>query len=264
MVAQGRLTPRRMEAWLCPPCEPVSVFAPVDDFENVEEKVLYGAEDNSTFLECTPRSPQASVQWFVQRPPDEQRDEVRLPPAPALLPLRGHGGDMGPDLDPPPQPHDGRQVKTDERILQTEQGLLFRKLHRHDAGIYYCKTLEHGFTQTVAKTALEVITSEQLAHTFPRERGDEPPRLPCPEPQMAPQAPKTWFKDIMHLISSQNLRRVDEYCARLWCGSGRPHHRKNKLAHTKHVLASVDVGKKGRVAKSHGERNRVPRQAAAT
>ncbi|PKU37717.1 ubiquitin carboxyl-terminal hydrolase hypothetical protein [Limosa lapponica baueri] len=97
----------------------------VDDFESVEEKVLYGAEDNSTFLECTPRSPQASVQWFVQRPPDEQRDEV----------------------------------KTDERILQTEQGLLFRKLHRHDAGIYYCKTLEHGFTQTVAKTALEVITS---------------------------------------------------------------------------------------------------------
>ncbi|KFP71775.1 Semaphorin-3G, partial [Acanthisitta chloris] len=155
----------------------------VDDFESVEKKVLYGAEDNSTFLECVPRSPQASVQWFVQRPPDEQRDEV----------------------------------KTDERILQTEQGLLFRKLHRNDAGIYYCKTLEHGFTQTVAKTVLEVIPSEQLAYTFPRERGDESPRLLCPEPRLAPQASKSWFKDIMHLISSQNLRRVEEYCARLWC-----------------------------------------------
>lgn len=55
------------------------VLALVDDFESVEEKVLYGAEDNSTFLECVPRSPQASVQWFVQRPPDEQRDEVRFP-----------------------------------------------------------------------------------------------------------------------------------------------------------------------------------------
>ncbi|XP_049683057.1 semaphorin-3G [Accipiter gentilis] len=201
----------------------------VDDFETIEEKVLYGAEDNSTFLECVPRSPQASVQWFVQRPPDEQRDEV----------------------------------KTDERILQTEQGLLFRKLHRHDAGIYYCKTLEHGFTQTVAKTALEVIASEQLAHTLPRERGDESSSLPCPEPRMVPQAPKTWFKDIMHLISSQNLRRVEEYCARLWCGS-RPHHRKSKLAQAKHALVGVDVGKKGRTAKPHGERNRVPRQAAAT
>lgn len=101
-------------------------------------------------------------------------------------------------------------MKTDERILQTEHGLLFRKLHRHDAGIYYCKTLEHGFTQTVAKTALEVIASEQLAHTIPRGRGDELPHLLCPEPRLAPQAPKTWFKDIMHLISSQNPRQVEE------------------------------------------------------
>lgn len=154
-------------------------------------------------------------------------------------------------------------MKTDERILQTEQGLLFRKLHHHDAGIYYCKTLEHGFTQTVAKTALEVLTSEQLAHTVPRERGDEPLRPLCSEPRLVPQAPKTWFKDIMHLISSQNLRRVEEYCARLWC-SNRPHHRKSKLAHTKHALAGVDVGRKGRAAKPHGEKNRVPRQAVAT
>ncbi|NWV65412.1 SEM3G protein, partial [Malurus elegans] len=201
----------------------------VDDFESVEEKVLYGAEDNSTFLECVPRSPQASVQWFVQRPPDEQRDEV----------------------------------KTDERILQTEHGLLFRKLHRHDAGIYYCKTLEHGFTQTVAKTVLEVIPGEQLAHSFPRGRGDDLPHLLCPEPRLAPQPPKTWFKDIMHLISSQNPRRVEEYCARLWCSS-RPQHRKSKLAQAKLLLAGVDVAKKGRPARAHSERNRVPRQAPAT
>lgn len=155
-------------------------------------------------------------------------------------------------------------MKTDERILQTEHGLLFRKLHRHDAGVYYCKTLEHGFTQTVARTALEVITSEQLAHTFPPERGEQSPRLPCPEPRLAPQAPKSWFKDIAHLISSQSPRRVEEYCARLWCGGGRPLLRKGKLAQAKHALAGVDVGKKGRPAKAHGERNRVPRQAVAT
>lgn len=93
---QGGLTPGQVEAWLCSPCELVPVFALVDDSENIEEKVLYGAEDNSTFLECVPRSPQASVQWFVQRPPDEQRDEVRLP-----CTLWGHGRDVGPDLDPP-------------------------------------------------------------------------------------------------------------------------------------------------------------------
>ncbi|NXX77168.1 SEM3G protein, partial [Urocolius indicus] len=202
----------------------------VDDFESVEVKVLYGAEDNSTFLECVPRSPQANVQWFVQRPPEEQRDEV----------------------------------KTDERILQTERGLLFRRLHRRDAGLYYCKTLEHGFTQTVAKTALEVIASEQLAHAFPRQRGDEPRRSPCSEPRLVPQAPKSWFKDIMHLLSKQDLRRLEEHCTRLWCGSARPYSRKGKLAQGKHALAAVDVGKKGQTAKPHGERNRVPRQAVAT
>ncbi|XP_030812779.1 semaphorin-3G [Camarhynchus parvulus] len=201
----------------------------VDDFESVEEKVLYGAEDNSTFLECVPRSPQASVQWFVQRPPDEQRDEV----------------------------------KTDERILQTEQGLLFRRLHQHDAGTYYCKTLEHGFTQTVAKTALRVIPSQQLAHSLPRGLGDDLPPLLCPEPRLLPQAPKSWFKDIMHLVSSPNPRRVEEYCARLWCSS-RPQHRKSKLAQAKLVLAGVDVAKKGRTGKAHSERNRVPRHAPAT
>eukprot|EP00076_Gallus_gallus_P025671 XP_015148335.1 semaphorin-3G isoform X1 [Gallus gallus] len=195
----------------------------VDDLEHVEEKVLYGMEHNSTFLECVPRSPQASVQWFVQRPPDEQRDEV----------------------------------KTDERVLQTEQGLLFRQLHRRDAGVYYCKTLEHGFTQTVAKTALEVLGGEQLARATPRQREDRHP--PCPEPWLAAPAPKTWYKDILHLASSADRQRVEEQCLRLWCG-----HRKGKMAKGKHALAGMDVGKKGRVAKPHGERIRVPRQAAAT
>lgn len=96
---QGALLPGQVEAWLCPPCEPVPIFALVDDFESVEEKVLYGAEDNSTFLECVPRSPQASVQWFVQRPPDEQRDEVRLPCP--CSPCGDTGGMWGSDLNPP-------------------------------------------------------------------------------------------------------------------------------------------------------------------
>lgn len=91
----GGLALGHVEAWLCPPREPVSVFAPVDDFESVEEKVLYGAEDNSTFLECVPRSPQASVQWFVQRPPDEQRNEVRLPLHLPCSPCEDMGGAWG-------------------------------------------------------------------------------------------------------------------------------------------------------------------------
>lgn len=40
-----------------------------------EERVVYGAENNSTFLECIPRSPQATVTWLLQR--DDRKEEVR-------------------------------------------------------------------------------------------------------------------------------------------------------------------------------------------
>ncbi|XP_068816501.1 semaphorin-3G isoform X1 [Struthio camelus] len=183
--------------------------------ESAEEKVLYGAERNSTFVECAPRSPQARVQWFVRRPAEAQR----------------------------------HQVKTDERIVQTERGLLFRELHRRDAGVYYCRTLEQGFARTVAKTALEVIESERLEAGRRREPEDEPARPPCP----APPAPKAWFKDVTRLSSyAAGLRRADEVCARLRCGDRqRP---KSKPA----------KAKRGPAAAEGGRRNRLPRQAVAT
>lgn len=46
----------------------------VEDLDSAEEKVVYGTENNSTFLECVPKSPQATVTWFVER--DDRRDEV--------------------------------------------------------------------------------------------------------------------------------------------------------------------------------------------
>lgn len=54
----------------------------MDDFDKAEEKVVYGTEHNSTFLECIPKSPQAAVQWFVRRSLEELRDEVRQVPCP--------------------------------------------------------------------------------------------------------------------------------------------------------------------------------------
>uniref|UniRef100_A0A8D2LIC0 Semaphorin 3G n=1 Tax=Varanus komodoensis TaxID=61221 RepID=A0A8D2LIC0_VARKO len=193
---------------------------------STEEKVVYGTEHNSTFLECIPKSPQATVQWFVHRSPEELRDEV----------------------------------KTDDRIMKTEQGLLFRKLFRQDAGMYYCKAQEHGFAQTVTKIMLEVIEGEQLEQVFQREQEEEPPRLPCrgPDPRML-HGQRMWFKDIMHLIGYANLQRVEEYCERVWCGDRQLRH-KGKSPKSKNML---DGGKKGR-AKQHSERNRVPREAAAT
>ncbi len=43
----------------------------------VEERVLYGVQSNSTFLECIPKSQQAQIRWYIQRPGSERREEVR-------------------------------------------------------------------------------------------------------------------------------------------------------------------------------------------
>lgn len=46
---------------------------------------VFGTEHNSTFLECLPKSPQAAVRWFLQRPGDQGPDQVSEDPAPSLL-----------------------------------------------------------------------------------------------------------------------------------------------------------------------------------
>ncbi|KAG8128297.1 hypothetical protein E2320_015149 [Naja naja] len=183
-------------------------------------------EHNSTFLECIPKSPQAAVQWFVHRSPEELRDEV----------------------------------KTDERIMKTEYGLLFRKLFRQDTGTYYCRSQEQGFAQTVTKIILEVVENEQLEHIFQKEQEEELPRSPCRVPNLRLlNGQRLWFKDIMHLIGYANLQKVEEYCERVWCGD-RPLWHKGKLPKSKNLL---EGGKKGR-GKQPGDRNRVPRQVVAT
>ncbi|XP_064422494.1 semaphorin-3G-like [Latimeria chalumnae] len=200
----------------------------VEDFDSAEEKVVFGTENNSTFLECTPKSPQATVQWFLQRVHEERRE----------------------------------LMKTDERIVKTEHGLLFRKIYRMDEGTYYCKTMEHGFTQTVTKIVLEVIESEQLDDIFNREEEvDNASKIPCVmQPRLLTHSHRPWFKDIMQLIGYSNLHRVEEYCERVWCSDKQ--RKKHKMMMNKYKFAPEN-GKKGK-NKHHSERNRTPRHAVAT
>uniref|UniRef100_A0A674NKP4 Sema domain, immunoglobulin domain (Ig), short basic domain, secreted, (semaphorin) 3D n=1 Tax=Takifugu rubripes TaxID=31033 RepID=A0A674NKP4_TAKRU len=41
------------------------------------ERLLFGVQSNSTFLECIPKSQQAKIQWNIQRPGSERKEEVR-------------------------------------------------------------------------------------------------------------------------------------------------------------------------------------------
>ncbi|KAB0407392.1 hypothetical protein E2I00_006003, partial [Balaenoptera physalus] len=46
-----------------------------DVLDKTEERLAYGIENNSTLLECTPRSLQAKVIWFVQKGHDTRKEE---------------------------------------------------------------------------------------------------------------------------------------------------------------------------------------------
>uniref|UniRef100_A0AAQ6ICN2 Sema domain, immunoglobulin domain (Ig), short basic domain, secreted, (semaphorin) 3D n=1 Tax=Anabas testudineus TaxID=64144 RepID=A0AAQ6ICN2_ANATE len=101
--------------------------------------VLFGVKSNSTFLECIPKSQQAQIRWYIQRPGSERREEVRL----------------------------------DDRVVHTNRGLLIRSLHASDAGVYICVAQEHThFTHTLLRLTLQLVTHGQLDSKL--KLGEEP------------------------------------------------------------------------------------------
>ncbi|XP_023664833.1 semaphorin-3D [Paramormyrops kingsleyae] len=103
-----------------------------------EEKLLFGVEHNSTFLECVPKSQQAQIRWFLQRTGSDHREEVKL----------------------------------DERVMRTELGLLIRSLQRQDAGTYHCMAQEHSFSRIVLRLGLRVIEQGQMEPRPATQRDD--------------------------------------------------------------------------------------------
>ncbi|KAJ0036635.1 hypothetical protein NQD34_005312 [Periophthalmus magnuspinnatus] len=204
-----------------------------EEMDVPEERVVYGTEHNSTFLECIPRSPQASVSWLVQR--EDRKEEVKL----------------------------------DERVMVTEHGLLFRHLFHQDEGLYICRSREHGFTQTLSRLNLEVLPADTVDELMQRDSHPDykdrsglgyRPWTPCNTYTRGSSTgqigqSRTWFKDIMQLIGPANLPHVEEYCERMWCNDKL--RRKHKSMLEKYRQAQ-DSARKAR-SKSVSERNRTPR-----
>ncbi|XP_067346367.1 semaphorin-3C isoform X2 [Channa argus] len=97
-------------------------------YRNAVEMTQYGVKNNTTFLECLPKSPQASIRWLIQRDNDRRKE-----------------------------------VKLSERVLSTEHGLLIRSVQLSDQGLYYCLTTENGFKRTVAKIRLRVLSEAMVS-----------------------------------------------------------------------------------------------------
>ncbi|NWU26610.1 SEM3D protein, partial [Dyaphorophyia castanea] len=92
------------------------------------EKVVFGVEKNSTFLECLARSPQTTIRWLVRRGEETAPSEVRN---------SGH-------------------------FSVLEQGLLIRQLAREDMGTYECQAVERSFSRLLTRYSLRVIRHEAM------------------------------------------------------------------------------------------------------
>uniref|UniRef100_A0A8C6TN39 Semaphorin-3C n=1 Tax=Neogobius melanostomus TaxID=47308 RepID=A0A8C6TN39_9GOBI len=96
-------------------------------YRNAAEMMQYGVKNNTTFLECIPKSPQASIRWLIQRDNDRRKE-----------------------------------VKLSDRVVSTEHGLLIRSVQLSDQGLYYCLTTENNFKRTVAKIRLRVLSEAMV------------------------------------------------------------------------------------------------------
>lgn len=62
--------------WTLPPHVSVCVLDDLEGYSSVEERSVYGVENSSMFLECSPKSQRALIYWQLQRPNDERKHEV--------------------------------------------------------------------------------------------------------------------------------------------------------------------------------------------
>uniref|UniRef100_A0A671PM99 Semaphorin-3D-like n=1 Tax=Sinocyclocheilus anshuiensis TaxID=1608454 RepID=A0A671PM99_9TELE len=91
--------------------------------ENAELKTVYAVETNSTFLECVPRSPQATIKWIIQ--PNHSQSE--------------------------------------ENLIHMQRGLLLQHLAFANAGLYLCVAYEHSFSRTLARYEVHVIPQNHMS-----------------------------------------------------------------------------------------------------
>uniref|UniRef100_A0A8C2RV36 Semaphorin 3A n=1 Tax=Capra hircus TaxID=9925 RepID=A0A8C2RV36_CAPHI len=190
-----------------------------------EERIIYGVENSSTFLECSPKSQRrALVYWQFQRRNEERKEEIRV----------------------------------DDHIIRTEQGLLLRSLQRKDSGNYLCHAAEHGFVQTLLKVTLEVIDTEHLEELLHKDDDGDGSKTKETSNSMTPSQ-KVWYRDFMQLINHPNLNTMDEFCEQVWKRDRkqrrqRPGHTQGNSNKWKHLQEN----KKGRNRRTH-EFERAPR-----
>uniref|UniRef100_A0A8C6NK83 Sema domain, immunoglobulin domain (Ig), short basic domain, secreted, (semaphorin) 3Aa n=1 Tax=Nothobranchius furzeri TaxID=105023 RepID=A0A8C6NK83_NOTFU len=182
---------------------------------SVEDRNVFGVENSSMFLECSPKSQRALIYWQLQKPNDDRKQEIKM----------------------------------DDRVVRTDQGLLIRSLAQTDTGIYHCQAVEHGFIQPLLRLNLQVIPTNKL--------GDILPGFPGTGGAMGHSAKhRVWYRDFLSLLDHPELNSVEEFCDRVW-----KKERKQKKAKAPNGNAKwkrMQENKKGRNRRTH-ELQRPPR-----
>ncbi|XP_067417381.1 semaphorin-3F isoform X2 [Emydura macquarii macquarii] len=189
--------------------------------KNTMEAIQYGVEGSTAFLECQPRSPQATVKWLLQKDNSDRRKELR----------------------------------TEGRVLRTEQGLLLRSLQLSDGGLYFCTATENNFKHTVAKVQLHVLSSETVHAVLSQS---EAPALPADGDASSPAlgvragvpgAPGPHYQDLVQLLTQPEMGLINQYCQGYW---------RHAVSGHKEALASLKAKELQDQKKPRNRRNHQP------
>ncbi|KAG9472292.1 hypothetical protein GDO78_020510 [Eleutherodactylus coqui] len=150
--------------------------------KNGMDATQYGVEGSSAFLECQARSPQASIKWILQKDNSERKKELR----------------------------------SEGRLLKTEQGLLIRSLQLSDTGIYHCTATENNFKHTVMRVRLHVLSAEAVTAALLHP---EAPSALASQPAGPPGA----YDELVQLLSQPEMGLINQYCQGYWRPSGSAH-----------------------------------------
>ncbi|XP_072540989.1 sema domain, immunoglobulin domain (Ig), short basic domain, secreted, (semaphorin) 3Fa [Salminus brasiliensis] len=147
--------------------------------KNTLESVQYGVEGSTAFLECQARSPHVSIKWHFQKENSDRR----------------------------------REIRSDGRVVRTDQGLLLRSLQMSDAGSYQCTSTEKNFKHTLIKLQL-VVLSARTVNSIQAETSIPVPLGPLQASAWTPSAEQ--YKDLLTILSQPEMGLINQYCQDYW------------------------------------------------
>lgn len=105
-------------------------------------------------------------------------------------------------------------MRSDGRILKTDQGLLLRSLQPSDSGLYQCTATEKNFKHTLVKLQLVVLSGRAVNNALVEGVGGLMPSSLQSSTQWTPSAGQ--YKDLLTILSQPEMSLINQYCQDYW------------------------------------------------